>query len=168
MSSLRDTASVAARRTDTRQQAENFDAVERAAWGGLISIHGRLMQSVEEDLQATSGLTHPEFEVLLRLRFAPDGRMRIQDLAAESILTASGMSRVVSRLESRGLVARHRAEEDGRGSYAEITEAGASAFDDAAVQHTRFVREHFLSKYTKAELRQLGELWARLDKPPGS
>jgi DNA-binding MarR family transcriptional regulator len=156
----------ARRRPISTIESEGFDAVERAAWGGLIAIHGRLMHEVAEDLRITSGLTHPEFEVLLRLSFAPDHRIRIQDLAAESILTASGMSRVVSRLEARALVVRHRAEEDGRGAYAELTDTGASAFEAAATHHMRFVRDAFLSKYTKAELRLMGDLWTRLDPKP--
>ena len=161
--SLRDTRPVAARPDRSHGSTEGFDEVERRAWGGLISLHGRLMHEVAEDLRLNCGLTHPEFEVLLRLNFATDRQMRIQDLALESLLTASGMSRVVSRLEGRELVVRHRAEEDGRGAYAELTDEGLAAFQAAAAHHIRFVRDNFLSKFTRSELRQMGELWSRLD-----
>jgi DNA-binding MarR family transcriptional regulator len=73
------------------------------------------------------------------------------------------MYRVVSRLEARGLVLRHRAEDDGRGAYAELTETGAATFEAAAAHDTRFVREHFLSKFTPTELKLMGDLWTRLD-----
>lgn len=166
MTGVRNTRSVATRAGNSRSMPGGFDEVERRAWGGLISIHGRVMHDVSEDLRIHSGLTHPEFEVLLRLRFAPEGRVRIQDLAAQSLLTASGMSRVVSRLEARSLVVRHRADEDGRGACAALTDQGATTFDEAAARHMEFVRETFLSKFSNAELRQMGDLWARLDDMP--
>lgn len=155
---------MASRSTPTASRPSSpFDEVERAAWGGIIAIHGRLMHEVEEDLRINSGLTHPEFEVLLRLYFAEDHRARIQDLAADSILTPSGMSRLVSRLEERDFVIRHRAEEDGRGAYAELTKRGQEAFATAADHHISFVRGSFLSKFTRDELRMMGAFWERLD-----
>jgi len=151
-----------------RTGPQGFDEVERSAWGGILAVQGGVIRRVEEDLDRHSRLTHPEFEVLLRLAWSPGRRARIQDLAAQSLLTRSGLSRVVERLERKGLVTRSRATEDGRGSYAELTEAGADRFDAAADHHIAFVRSEFLSRFTRDELRTLGALLRRTNDPtPG-
>jgi len=143
---------------------EVFSELERAAWGGLIAIQGGLMRRVAEDLEQNSRLTHPEFEVLLRLSWRPDRRARIQDLAGQSHLTRSGMSRVVERLERKGLVTRSRAMEDGRGANAELTPAGADRLAGAARHHIAFVRRQFLSRFRDEELRTLAALLARANE----
>src|SRR5216684_2506000 len=144
---------------------QGFDEVERSAWGGVLAVQGGVLRRVEDDLDRHSRLTHPEFEVLLRLAWRSDRRARIQDLAAQSLLTRSGLSRVVERLERRGLVTRSRATEDGRGSYAELTAAGVDRFAAAADHHIAFVRSEFLSRFTRAELRTLGALLRRANDP---
>jgi DNA-binding MarR family transcriptional regulator len=142
-----------------------FDEVERSAWGGVLAVQGGVIRRIEEDLDRHSRLTHPEFEVLLRLAWSLDRRARIQDLAAQSLLTRSGLSRVVERLERKELVTRSRATEDGRGSYAELTAAGADCFAAAEDHHIAFVRSDFLSRFTRDELRTLGALLHRANDP---
>jgi DNA-binding MarR family transcriptional regulator len=142
--------------------AEYFNARERAAWGGFIATQSRLFQKIEDDLRDNFGLSHAEFEVLLRLALAPARRARIQDLAAKSLLSRSGTSRLVDRLVRAKLVERQGAEEDGRGAYAVLTDAGHAHFEAAATAHTALVRAEFLSKFTDAELDTFAGLWARL------
>ena len=108
-----------------------FSQLEREAWGGFLSAYAFIYRIVEEDLQSHSQVTHVEFEILLRLSWAENQRMRIQDLAAQSLLTRSGVSRAISRLEEAGLVAREEASEDRRGSYAMLTKEGAKRFQNA-------------------------------------
>lgn len=139
-----------------------FNARERAAWGGFIVAQSRLFGRIEDDLRRRFGITHPEFEVLLRLAFAPENRLRIQDLAAASLLSRSGTSRAVDRLVKAGHVARQEAEEDGRGAYAVLTEGGRAHFFAAAEAHVALVRREFLSKFDETELDQLAAFWARL------
>lgn len=140
-----------------------FTSAEAAAWGGFLAAHGRLSKHLEENLRRTSGLSHAEYEVLLRLFREDEGRLRIQALAARSILTHSGTSRLIDRLEGAGLVKRAEAEEDGRGAYAVLTEKGREHFIEAARQHTTLVRELFLSHFTDDELGTMGSFWARLE-----
>lgn len=140
-----------------------FTAAEAAAWGGLLSMHGRLSKRIEDNLRRTAGLSHAEYEVLLRLSLQDGGRLRIQELAAESILTHSGTSRLVDRLEGAGFVERVSAEEDKRGAYAVLTENGRRHFQEVARQHSVFVRELFLSKFSDDELELLGSFWERLE-----
>lgn len=142
--------------------AELFKPCEQAAWGGFLSAYARLNRIIEEDLQAHSRLTHVEFEVLLRLSWSETQRMRIQDLAAQSILTRSGVSRVVERLEKAGLVTREEAPEDRRGAYAVLTEAGAQRFQRAAALHAECVQTHFINKFSQEDLQKMTEFWQRL------
>jgi DNA-binding MarR family transcriptional regulator len=143
-----------------------FDELERAAWGGFVVAQSRLFAKIEEDLRRRFGITHAEFEVLLRLMFAPSGRARIQDLATDSLLTRSGTVRVVDRLERAGHVERHDAKEDGRGAYAVLTRRGRAHFMGAAKAHVALVRREFLGKFEKRELQQLASFWARLAEQP--
>ncbi|HNJ14956.1 MAG TPA: MarR family transcriptional regulator [Anaerolineales bacterium] len=143
--------------------SKHFNDLEQNAWGGFLGTYAKLNRLIEEDLQAHSRLTHVEFEVLLRLSWNESHRMRIQDLAAESILTRSGVSRVVERLEKAGLVTREEAPEDRRGAYAVLTEAGAERFRVASQKHAECVRENFTNKFSEDELEVMGEFWKRLE-----
>lgn len=139
-----------------------FDERERAAWGGLLRTHALLDRAIEADLRAHDGITHVEFEVLLRLWTAPDGRRRIQDLAADSVLTRSGMSRLVDRLARAGFVARESAPEDGRGSYAVLTDQGRATFEQLAPRHVAQVRELFLGRLSEDEVDTLIRIWRKV------
>lgn len=143
---------------------KHFNDIEQNAWGGFLGTYAKLNRLIEEDLQAHSHITHVEFEVLLRLAWNEVHRMRIQDLAAQSLLTRSGVSRVVERLEKAGLVAREEAPEDRRGAYAVLTEAGAERFRIAAEKHAHCVRKNFLDKFSKNELKAMGTLWKKLEE----
>jgi DNA-binding MarR family transcriptional regulator len=141
-----------------------FTRAEANAWGGLLSVHSRLNRRLEESLRRRSGLSHAEYEVLLRLFHSEGGRLRIQTLAEDSLLTHSGMSRLVDRLEGTGLVARTEAPEDGRGAYVVLTEDGRTHFEEAASQHTALVRELFLSHFKEPELNTMSSFWKRLEE----
>ncbi len=138
-----------------------FTKLERAAWGGFIATQSRIFRLIEDDLRARFGLSHTEFEVLLRLYLSEQGRVRVQDLAARSLLSTSGTSRAIDRLARAGHVERQGAEEDGRGAYAVLTEAGRAHFEQAAEAHVALVRREFLSRFTPEELAQLGGFWER-------
>src|SRR5262245_13867432 len=116
-----------------------FTAVERDAWTGLLRTHSIMVRRMEEMFRARHQLAYGEFEVLLRLARAPNGRMRISDLAAASLLTSSGMSRLVDRLQRAGLVIREPAPEDARGANATLTPAGHERLSAAAVSDNTFV-----------------------------
>jgi DNA-binding MarR family transcriptional regulator len=142
---------------------EGFSKIEQEAWGGFLSAYARIYRLVEADLLEHSRITHVEFEVLLRLSWEEGHRLRIQDLAARSILTRSGVSRVVERLEKAGLVRREGAVEDRRGAWAVLTEAGVERFRTAAQAHIDFVRRNFLDLFNDEELKQMAAFWMRLE-----
>lgn len=140
-----------------------FTEIEQNAWGGFLGTYARMNRMIEEDLQSHSNITHVEFEILLRLSWSENKKMRIQDIAAQSVLTRSGVSRVVERLEKAGLVTREEASEDRRGAYAVLTEEGAIRFQTAIQKHVEFVRKNFLSLFGEEELNQMAGFWKRLE-----
>ena len=140
-----------------------FTGAEARAWGGFLSTHSRLSRRLEERLRRGSGLSHAEYEVLLRLFGSEDGRLRIQTLAENSLLTHSGISRLIDRLEGAGLVMRAEAQEDKRGAYAVLTDDGRAHFEDAARQHTALVHDLFLSHFSEDELETMASFWKRLE-----
>ena len=142
-----------------------FTPLEVAAWGGFVAAQSRMFRQIEADLQANFGLSHPEFEVLLRIFLHPDGRVRIQELAARSLLSTSGTSRAVNRLVQAGHLRREIAAEDGRGAYARFTTTGRAHFQAAAIAHVALVRRSFLDPLSADEQRQLAALWPRLGQP---
>ncbi|MFO0644088.1 MAG: MarR family transcriptional regulator [Polyangiaceae bacterium] len=141
---------------------ELFTKLERAAWGGFVVAQGRLFQRIEDDLRRKFGITHAELEVLLRLAFEGNGRARIQDLSARSLLSRSGTSRAVDRLVRAGYVDRVGAEEDGRGAYAVLTTRGRTHFLAAAKAHVALVRRDFLSHFSADEQETLAGFWRRI------
>jgi DNA-binding MarR family transcriptional regulator len=142
----------------------DFNPLEQAAWGGLLGMIGRMMRLIDADLLEHSRITHVEFEILLRLSWDANHRLRIQDLAASSVLTRSGVSRVVERLEKAGLVLREEASEDRRGAYAVLTNAGAARLSTALKAHVAFVRRNFIDLYSEQELEQMAGFWKRLEE----
>jgi DNA-binding MarR family transcriptional regulator len=135
-----------------------FTESEMAAWGGLLTVYGRMDRLIEHHLQQAFGISHVEFEILLRLAWSGDGRMRLNDLAEGSVLSRSGVSRAVDRLRSGGLVARSVAAEDRRGAVVELTEAGRRLFDRAMSAHVDLVRREFLTALSPADQTELTRL----------
>ena len=142
-----------------------LDPVELGAWKGLLRVHASLMKSLDAELEATHRLPLSSYEVLIQLADAPDHKMRMCDLADSVLLSRSGMSRLVDRLERDGLLERAACPNDARGSFAVLTPAGHELISAARPTHHEGVRRAFLSHFSEEELRQLGEYWARLLPP---
>ena len=100
--------------------------------------------------------------MLLFLATATDGAMRMAELADGVLLSRSGLTRLVDRLERAGLVERRECEEDARGLLAAVTPAGRELFQQARKTHLAGVRRLFLDRYSVAEQRTLGQLFDRL------
>lgn len=149
--------------TDTQTLPTNE---ELAAWRGFLRVHAALTRELDAELSEAHHLPLSSYEVLLHLVHASEGRMRMSELAASVLLSRSGLSRLVDRLERAGLLERVQCEDDARGCFAAITASGRRAFRDARATHLAGVRQHFLRHLSPAELVLLAELWERLE--PGS
>src|SRR6266496_4330651 len=113
------------------------------AWASLLQVHSVLVGTLERELLAARGLPLAWYEVLLHLSRAPEGAARMQDLSEAVLLSKSGMTRLVDRMEEANLVTRRSCAADRRGTYAAITEAGREAFRRATPSHLRGLQEHF-------------------------
>ena len=127
-------------------------ADEMAAWHAFIRAHARIVRVLEAELEAEQGLSLPAYEVLAHLSEAPDHRLRMSDLAALSVLTPSGLTRVVDRLVRDGLVERARCATDARVVYAVVTDAGVTRVERAYPTHLRGVRQHLVDRLTPDQL----------------
>ena len=141
-----------------------LDARELRAWRGLLRVHDQLSKALDAELEAAHGLPLTSYEVLLYLSDADEGRMRMHDLAASVLLSRSGLTRLVDRLERDGYLERCSCAHDARGAFAVLTPAGREKLEAARTTHLAGVRKLFLSHFTDEELERLGEAWDRVLK----
>ena len=135
---------------------------ELRAWRGMLRVHASLWKTLEADLEAAHGLPLSSFEVLMFLADAEDERMRMCDLATSVVLSRSGLTRLVDRLERDGLLTREACKADARGAYAKLTPAGRRKLDIAREVYLDGVRERFLGRLSGDEQELLGDLWERV------
>jgi DNA-binding MarR family transcriptional regulator len=132
------------------------------AWALLLQTHSTLLASLERELVAEHGLPLTWYEVLLRLINEPGGAMRMQDLARSVLLSKSGVTRVVDRMEEAGLVERRTCTVDRRGTYATVTSAGRAAFRKAMPVHLTGIGVHFGRHLSDDDTRVLREALGRI------
>lgn len=133
-----------------------------AAWVGFLRSHAALMDVLERELEQGVGLPLTWYDVLVQLAAAPGGRLRMQELAAAIVLSKSGLTRLVDRLETAGYVARVSCPTDRRGVWAEITPAGRRTLRRAQPVHLQGVRSHFADCLTDEELATIGTATGKL------
>jgi DNA-binding MarR family transcriptional regulator len=132
------------------------------AWARLLHAHASTTRALSGSLLAEHGLTLNDYEALLRLSRADDGRMRRVDLADELLLTASGVTRLLDGLEAAGYVERAACATDRRVVYAVITDVGRDKLQGASESHLAEIRALFDERFDGEELEQLAELLGRL------
>ena len=135
---------------------------ELASWRGFLRVHAALARELDAELLANHGLPLSSYEVLLTVADAPGERMRMSEIADSVLLSRSGVTRLVDRLERDGLVERIPCEDDARGQYAVLTERGREAFDAARATHLAGVRRRFLEQLDCDDLRRMAGYWERL------
>jgi DNA-binding MarR family transcriptional regulator len=139
-----------------------LSAGELGAWRGLLRVHSALVKSLDAELLAEHQLPLISYEVLINLQAAPGRRRRMAELADSVLLSRSGMTRLVDRLERDGLLERDTVTSDGRGCFAVLTDRGEQLLARARATHLDGVRERFLRHFAPDELEMLGELWERV------
>jgi DNA-binding MarR family transcriptional regulator len=132
------------------------------SWVSFLRAHAAITRELSAQLQREHDLTLNDYEVLLHLSHAEDGRMRRVDLAERVVLTASGITRLLEGLERAGYVCKESCAADARVSYAALTDKGRKKLGSAAETHLRGVDELFVSRYSGSELTALAELLGRL------
>jgi DNA-binding MarR family transcriptional regulator len=133
-----------------------------AAWRAYLRSHARIVRALERELQDAQGMALTDYDVLVQLASVEPRRLRMSELADRLLLSRSGVTRLVDRLEADGLVERVTCADDRRGQWASLTDAGYARLRAASPTHLRGVAEHFLDRLTADELTSLERTLSRL------
>lgn len=143
------------------------DAPGIGAWRNFLTAHARITRRLDEELQAAHGLSLAEYDALLQIAHAPGRRVRMNVLAERVILSRSGITRLVDRLEAAGAVERIACKTDARGQEAVLTPLGLDRLRTAANTHLDGVRRYFLDRLDGGELERLEASLAQVADPLG-
>jgi DNA-binding MarR family transcriptional regulator len=127
----------------------------REAWLRLLRLSRSVLREIDARLDAEHRLGVNEFDVLITLDNAPDRRLRMTDLAEAVMFSSGGLTRLVGRLESRGLVDRIPDPDDARSFYAALSGDGSQRLSEARVTHDAVIEELFSAKVTGGEMQSL-------------
>lgn len=145
-----------------RAEPRWLSADEQRVWRLYLESTQLLADAVDAQLQRDAGLSHADYEVLVRLSEAPERRMRMSELADRTLFSRSRLSHAVARLERAGWVRREATPEDRRGMLAHLTDAGLARLRDAAPGHVAAVRELLFDRLTAEQVARLGEIVAEV------
>ena len=132
------------------------------AWQRLLRANCVFMRSLDSELQSSHGMTISDYDVLVQLRDAEDCSLMMSDLSRRTMLTRSGMTRLVQGLERDGLVQRRACTSDARVSYAVLTDAGRERLQAARDTHHAGIRRVFADHFTQPQADQLVELLGQI------
>jgi DNA-binding MarR family transcriptional regulator len=139
-----------------------LEGSELEAWRSYLQSHASIVRALDADLVAEHGMTTRDYEVLLYLAQAPDRKLPMSELAESTMLTRSGITRLVDGLVAGGLLERVACPSDARVSYAQLTSAGYRKLRDAGHTHVASIRQLFLEHFSAEETEQLAALLSRL------
>lgn len=128
-----------------------IDDPRLTAMGLLAEVHAGLTARMQPVFSA-AGLSGIDFETVIRLARSPRQGLRMTDLAAQTGLSTSGVTRVVDRLERDGLVTRQACATDRRASYAALTEAGRERLASVLPRHLQDIEDCFTGLLSEDEL----------------
>lgn len=123
-----------------------------APWRAFLTAHALVSRRLDDDLRAEQQMTLAEYAALLQLAESPGHRLRMNQLADGIVLSRSGITRLIDRLEADGLVARKHCSSDGRGAEAELTDQGLSRLRQASRTHLRGIEAYFLGSVEPVDL----------------
>jgi len=139
-----------------------LDGAALAAWRSFLQSHALILRELDADLLAAQGMTTRDYQVLLYLSKEPERKLAMSALAERTMLTRSGITRLVDGLVSAGLVERGACPSDARVSYAMLTDAGYEKLRAAGCTHIAGIQRLFLEHFSPTEVEQLAELLSRL------
>jgi DNA-binding MarR family transcriptional regulator len=135
---------------------------EQRTWRTYLRMSSLLPAALNRELQQDSGLTLPEYEVLVQLSEAPRHRLRPFQICEALNWEQSRLSHQLTRMERRGLVTRRECEADGRGAFIELTPAGADAIGAAAARHVAAVRRLVFDQFSETQRASFEEACAAI------
>jgi DNA-binding MarR family transcriptional regulator len=132
------------------------------AWAAFLRAHARIVRALEQELQDEQGMALTDYDVLVQLATTAGRRLRMSELADRLLLSRSGATRLVDRLVAAGLVERVTCDDDRRGQWASLTDAGYERLRSASPTHLRGVSEHFIDRLNDGEIAALERALERL------
>jgi DNA-binding MarR family transcriptional regulator len=139
-----------------------LDKEREAAWRAFITAYGVVIEEIERELLDSGLPPLGWYDVLLELSVAPGRRLRMHELARAVVLSRSGLTRLVDRLERAGLLRREPDPTDRRGAFAVLTEQGAAMRRRMWPVYARGIVEHFGKHLSDEEARSLAEALGRV------
>ena len=138
---------------------------ELRAWQAFLAAGALVGRRVEQQLKEAAGLSHLQYEVLVRLSAAEHGELRMTELADALLTSKSGLTYQIGQLEKSGYVRRRTCQSDPRGVYACLTEVGRAKLAEVAPGHVETVRAHVVDVIGRQRLREVaGALEAIADR----
>lgn len=149
-------------------EISRLDGTALDAWRSYIQSHASILRLLDAELVAEHGLTTRDYEVLLYLAQADGRRLPMSVLAESTMLTRSGITRLVDGLVASGLIERVACPNDARISYAQLTDAGHEKLRKAGCTHVASIHRLFLEHFSGDEIDQLASLLSRLPGAQGA
>jgi DNA-binding MarR family transcriptional regulator len=146
---------------DTITEAR-LDGAALEAWRGYLQSHASIVRALDAELHAEHGLTTRDYEVLLYLAQTDERRLPMSALAERTMLTRSGITRLVDGLVAAGLIERVACPNDARVSYAQLTEPGYEKLRLAGCSHVASINKLFVEHFSPEELQLLADMLSRL------
>jgi DNA-binding MarR family transcriptional regulator len=131
-------------------------------WRSYLQSHAAIVRELDAELIAKHGVTARDYEVMLYLAQADEQRLPMSALSERTMLTRSGITRLIDGLVAQGLVERVTCCNDARVSYARLTSDGYTKLKEAGCTHLAGIERLFLSHFSDADLEQLAGLMSRL------
>jgi len=141
---------------------DRLTSEELSAWRAFIEGSLSVHTHIDEDLKSASGMTLFDYHILVLLSEAPDGRLRMRDLAQRIAFAPSRLTYQATRMEQKGWIAREACEDDARGTFATITPAGRHALRRATSAHVRSIRAGFLDALDERDVADLERIFEKI------
>jgi DNA-binding MarR family transcriptional regulator len=142
--------------------AEPLDETQMRCWRAFIESSWLLQTRLEDGLRAATGLSMPDYHVLVLLSEVPGRRLRMGDLAGRLVFAPSRLTYQIASMQKRGLVTRQSCPADRRGQEAVLTPDGLDALRRAAPVHLATVRDSFIDDLDPTEIACLSRVFERL------
>jgi len=147
-----------------------LDGAALEAWRSYLQSHAAIVRVLDAELVAEHGMTTRDYEVLLYLAQADGRHLPMSALSERTMLTRSGITRLVDGLVESRLIERVACPDDARVSYAQLTEIGYDKLREAGCSHVTSIQRLFLEHFSREEIDQLASLLSRLPgaRPDGT
>lgn len=142
--------------------SERLEGAALDAWRSYLQSHASILRVLDAELAAEHGMTTRDYEVLLYLAQAEGHQLPMSALAERTMLTRSGITRLIDGLVDAAWIERVPCAEDARISYAQLTDAGYEKLRRAGCAHIQSVSKLFVEHFTPEEIEQLATLLSRL------